>query len=162
MTSQNFFSKAGSFEILKVLTRWGFKSFFFQIWCTLCRDIPTSLAILRTLQRLFPRGGWVTRVMTCSIFSEGIEGFRPLPGASFKPSIPFSKKRLVHFETQTWLTPDFFTTSSCDFPSARSNTISARRLSRFDVVTLRTRRSSSTLSSSFNLIFIIGLLIRAG
>ncbi len=155
MTSQNFFSKAGSFEILKFLTRCGFKSFFFQIWCTLCRDMPTSLAIVRTLQRLLPEGGWVTRVMTCSIFSAGREGLRPLPGASFKPSMPCSMKRRVHFETQTWLTPISSATSSCFLPSARSKIILARRLSRFDVVTLRTRRSSSALSSSFNFVILV-------
>ena len=158
MTSKNFFSKAESFQILKVLTRQGFKSFFFQIWRTMCRDIPTSLAIVRKLQRVFPGGGWITRVMTFSIFPEDIEGLLPVPGTSFKHFIPFSMKRLVHFETQTWLMPTFFTTSFCDFPSARSNTISARRLSRLDAVSLRIRRLSSNLSSSFNFIFVIGLL----
>lgn len=45
MTFQNFSSKAESFDTLKVRTICGFRSFFFQIWCTLC--LPRDTHFLR-------------------------------------------------------------------------------------------------------------------
>ena len=82
ITSQNFNSNSGSRESLKVRVRCGFRSFAFQIRCTLSCEIPTGRAMLRTLHRRRPFGGWVTFVSTCSTFCLGSERVRPLPGHS--------------------------------------------------------------------------------
>ena len=156
MTSQNFSSKAGSFHILKVRTMWGFRSFFFQIWCTLCREIPTSFAMLRTLQRVLPFGGWVTRVMTASTFGAGNDGLRPRPGASASPARPSAINRPVHLLTHALLTPRLLATSSCLEPSARNKMISALRASRLELLCALARRSSSVFSLSSNWICNIG------
>src|SRR5580692_9917307 len=59
MTSQNFSSKFGSLEILKVSSRWGFISLWLQTRCTVLLLTLASRAIERTLHRTRPFAGRV-------------------------------------------------------------------------------------------------------
>ena len=99
------------------------------------RETPTSFGCVR------PGGGWVTFTMICSTVSMGTHGLRPRPALSFKPSRPACWKRLDHLLTHGKLTFNRSATSSTLTPSLRSRTISARKLSRFELVLELTRRS---------------------
>src|SRR5271157_5492674 len=99
MTSQNFSSKCGSFESLKVLVTCGFSSFFDQIRCTVLAEIPAWRLMLRTLHRVRLAGGRVTSVTTVSIFAGGIEVLRPRPALSVNPAKPALSKRPDHNDT---------------------------------------------------------------
>ena len=115
----------------------------FQIVWTVWRETPTSFAMLRKLHRVRPGGGWVTFTMICSTVSMGTHGLRPRPALSFKPSRPACWKRLDHLLTHGKLTFNRSATSSTLTPSLRSRTISARKLSRFELVLELTRRCNS-------------------
>ena len=148
MTSQNFSSNRGSLESLKVSTRWGFMSLARQMRWTLSGEIPTALAMVRTLHRWRGWGGWVARVITCSTVCAGIEAGRPRPFRSSRPSNPSRSKRWDHLFTQALLTPSCLATCCWVMPSPRRNTMAARRLSRWAVVGELRRRWSSVRSVS--------------
>ena len=150
ITSQNFTSKSGSLEILKVLIRCGLISLRLQILWTVLREMFISWAMLLMLQRFFPCGGRVALTITASTVSGGIEGFLPRPLLSMRAGSPSRLKRDDHFETLTMLTSSCSETSLQDLPSARNRIISARRWSRFDVFGLLTLFSSSVRCSAFN------------
>src|SRR5690242_21793741 len=100
MTSQNFSSKLGSFDNLKVFTRCGLMSLSDQMRCTELAEMPACHAIERILQRLLPSGGRVASVMTRATFAGAIEALRPRPGSSASPSRPDPAKRVDHMETR--------------------------------------------------------------
>src|SRR5208283_5943109 len=88
ITSQNFSSKFGSLEILKVSSRCGLMSLWLQMRCTVLLLTLASRAMERTLHRVRPCGGRVARSTIKEILSAGSRALRPLPGASVSPAIP--------------------------------------------------------------------------
>src|SRR5262249_28257306 len=86
-------------------------------------------------------------VMTLRTFSGSSHGFRPRPGTSFRPSMPFSSNRDDQSETVLTLTPSSAATDCSLRPSARSRMIRARNASRCRVVADLTRRRRTVLSS---------------
>src|SRR6516162_3912137 len=147
ITSQNFSSKFGSLEILKVSSRCGLMSLWFQMRCTVLLLTPASQAIERILHLTRPCGGLVARSSTREIFSVGSRSLRPLPGASLRPVIPFSSKRFDHLQTAPRLQPSSLATSVSDLPSNRRKIMLARKRSRTDTFEPRTKRPSSASSS---------------
>src|SRR5208337_154687 len=88
ITSQNFSSKFGSLEILKVSSRCGLMSLWLQMRCTVLLLTLASRAMERTLHRVRPCGGRVARSTIKEMLSAGSRALRPLPGASVSPAIP--------------------------------------------------------------------------
>src|SRR5208337_27304 len=85
---------------------------------------------VRTLQRLRPSGGQVASVMTRSIFAAGMDGLRPRPILSLRPSSPNRSKRFDHIDTvgiDVFIRP---ATSSILKPSSRNRMILDRKRSR--------------------------------
>ena len=120
-------------------------------------EIPTSLAMVRTLQRVRGFGGRVASVMTFSTLPAGIHRGRPRPFLSRNPSKPSRSKRCDHLFTQGTLTPSSSASCACLTPSERRSTIVARRLSRTDTVGAFTRRCNSCSSRSVSSIMDMGL-----
>src|SRR6266436_2143655 len=85
---QNFSSKFGSLEILKVSSRCGFISFWLQTRCTVLLLTLASRAIERTLHRTRPCAGRVALSTIKETLSAGSRALRPLPTASLRPAIP--------------------------------------------------------------------------
>ncbi len=108
------------------MSRWGFILLSLQMRWTLLREMPSALAMLRMLHRVFPLGGWVALATTFCAFAGGMDGFLPLPGLSSSAGMPPRLKRAVHFETQFSLAVSREATSFPPMPSLRSRMISAR------------------------------------
>src|SRR5262249_940106 len=98
-------------------------------------------------------------VMTLRTFSGSSHGFRPRPGTSFRPSMPFSSNRDDQSETVVTLTASSAATDCSLRPSARSRMIRARNASRWRVVGDLTRRQTRVLSSGVSSMAEIGRAI---
>jgi hypothetical protein len=134
ITSQNFSSKCWSVDSLNVSITCGLMSLACQMRCTLSGEIPTSFAIVRTLQCVRGFFGRVAFVMTCCTLCAAIDGRRPRPLSSCKAFRPSRSKRCDHLFTRAALTPSCLATSTWPSPFARRRTIAARRLSRFEAL----------------------------
>ena len=84
---------------MNFFTTCGFRPFFDQIRCTVLCDTPAWRPMLRTLQRFRFFGGRVASVTTRSIFFSVIDGLRPRPLLSLRPSRPCASKRADHVDT---------------------------------------------------------------
>ena len=132
ITSQNFFSKFLSFEILNVRVTCGFTALALQSRCTVAFDTSIALAIVRTDHRVRFFGGRVALTMIFSRTCGAIRGLRPRPFASLKPSMPDFRKRCSQCTTTDWRTLTFRAVSVWLNPSARLRIIQALRLSRWE------------------------------
>src|SRR5258708_5266553 len=105
MTSQNFSSKFGSLEILKVSSRCGLISLLLQMRWTVLLLTPASRAMERTLHRTRPRTGRVARSTIEEIFSVGSTAltiYRQIPDCIQSFSLPPSRTSLPADAEQFW------------------------------------------------------------
>jgi len=116
--------------------------------------------MLRTLQRFRVFGGRVASVKTRATFAAGIDGLRPRPGSSSKPSSPRSAKRVDHSETRFAVVFSRAAATVTLTPSSRSRTMLARSRSRTVLVVARDRRRSSSMTVRSACKRLIGRAIR--
>jgi hypothetical protein len=144
---------------LNVFTTCGFKPFFDQTRCTVLCDTPAWRPMLRTLQRLRFFGGRVASVTTRSIFFAVIDGLRPRPLLSLRPSRLCASKRLDHIDTVGIDVFSCLATVSIFSPSRRSRMIFARKRSRCALVRALALRCSSARISAPAVMTLMGRAI---
>jgi hypothetical protein len=119
---------SGSLLRLKVRRRCGCSLWTVQIRCTVRKESPVALAIIRPVQWVASPGGapQVSATTRCTVAS----GVRGLPGclvlSRSSPSTPASAKRCCHRHTAGRLSPVRRATSATSSRSAECRMIQAR------------------------------------
>ena len=127
--SRSLAAKAGSLDSLKAFKRWGCRPWACQIRCTEAREIPTALAMARTVQWVAsPGGGAPVRLSTWSTVAAG-NGAMP-GGRDFSrnsPAIPSVMNRSCQRQTVGLATPACRAIAIVPTPSPLKRMIRARQ-----------------------------------